>query len=56
MSAALSDVRVIDFGQVYLGPYCSMLMAHLGADVIKIEPFDGEPTRYRGQRQETHEF
>jgi CoA:oxalate CoA-transferase len=38
---------VLDFGQVYQGPYASLLMAQAGADVIKIEPPQGEPLRRR---------
>jgi len=34
----LAGVTVLDFGQVYQGPYATMLMAKAGADVIKIEP------------------
>jgi crotonobetainyl-CoA:carnitine CoA-transferase CaiB-like acyl-CoA transferase len=45
---ALDGVVVIDFGQIYSGSYCSMLLRQLGADVIKIEPFGGEPLRWRG--------
>jgi crotonobetainyl-CoA:carnitine CoA-transferase CaiB-like acyl-CoA transferase len=47
MSQALGGLVVIDLGQVYNGPYCSMLLAQLGADVIKVEPFGGEPLRWR---------
>ncbi|HEX5319316.1 MAG TPA: CoA transferase [Stellaceae bacterium] len=43
----LAGVTVLDFGQVYQGPYASMLMAKAGADVIKIEPPQGEPLRRR---------
>jgi crotonobetainyl-CoA:carnitine CoA-transferase CaiB-like acyl-CoA transferase len=43
----LAGVVVLDFGQVYQGPYASMLMAKAGADVIKIEPPQGEPLRRR---------
>ncbi|MBY0276206.1 CoA transferase [Candidatus Binatia bacterium] len=41
----LDDVRVLDLGQVYNGPYCGMLLAAQGADVIKIEPPGGEIVR-----------
>ena len=43
----LDDVTVIDLGQLYNGAYCSLLLAHLGADVIKVEPPWGEPLRER---------
>jgi crotonobetainyl-CoA:carnitine CoA-transferase CaiB-like acyl-CoA transferase len=43
----LAGVVVLDFGQVYQGPYATLLMAAAGADVIKIEPPDGEPLRRR---------
>ncbi len=43
----LDGIVVLDFGQVYQGPYATMLMAKAGADVIKIEPPQGEPLRRR---------
>ena len=43
--SALSDVRVIDCTHVIAGAYCSMLLADLGADVIKVEPITGENNR-----------
>ena len=43
-----SGLTVLDLGQVYLGPYCTMLMSRLGADIIKVEPPGGEPVRWRG--------
>src|SRR5213078_2929115 len=43
----LAGVTVLDFGQVYQGPYASLLMAQAGANVIKIEPPHGEPLRRR---------
>ena len=43
--AALDGVRVVDVGQFYLAPYCTMLMARLGAHVVKIEAPEGDPYR-----------
>ncbi|UOE43923.1 CaiB/BaiF CoA transferase family protein [Agromyces larvae] len=41
----LDDVRVADFSRVLAGPYATMLLADFGADVVKIEPPDGDETR-----------
>jgi formyl-CoA transferase len=43
----LDGVTVLELGQIYQVPYCALLLAHLGADVIKIEPPGGEPSRHR---------
>ncbi len=43
----LAGLVVIDFGQIFQGPYASLLLAKGGADVIKIEPLHGEPLRRR---------
>lgn len=54
---ALSGLRVLDLGKIYNGPYAGLLLAHLGADVIKVEPPGGETLRYRAAAEtETHEF
>ena len=44
----LEGVKVLDLGQIYNGPYAGFLMAHAGADVIKLEPLHGEVLRQRG--------
>jgi formyl-CoA transferase len=43
--SALSGVKVICVGQFYFAPYCSMLLARLGADVVKVEAPSGDPYR-----------
>ena len=42
---ALEGLRVLDQTQVMAGPFCAMLLADMGADVVKIEPPGGETTR-----------
>ncbi|HWI29184.1 MAG TPA: CoA transferase [Stellaceae bacterium] len=43
----LAGITVVDLGQVYQGPYATLLMAKAGAEVIKVEPLQGEPLRHR---------
>ena len=41
----LNDMRILDFTHVYFGPYATMILGDMGADVIKIEPPWGEVAR-----------
>lgn len=46
----LTDIRVIELGQLIAGPFCGQLMADMGADVIKVEPpGTGDPMRSWGR-------
>ena len=46
MDLPLKGLRVVEFCQMVMGPSCGMILADLGADVIKIEPTKGDRTRY----------
>jgi len=55
MDAPLAGVRVLDLGQIYQGPYCGLVLSYLGAEVVKIEPPDGENVRFRSESGESPE-
>jgi len=44
----LANLRVLDFSRVLAGPYCTALLADLGAEVIKVEPPGGDDYRHIG--------
>ncbi|KAK45356.1 carnitine dehydratase [Caballeronia jiangsuensis] len=44
----LDGVRVIDLSRIISGPFCTMLLADFGADVVKVEPPGGDPVRQQG--------
>ena len=43
---ALAGIRVVDFGRFIAGPYCAMLLADMGADVIRVDRRQGSEDRY----------
>jgi crotonobetainyl-CoA:carnitine CoA-transferase CaiB-like acyl-CoA transferase len=48
LAGALDGLKVIDFSQMAAGPLCTMLLGDMGADVVKVEPPDGDAGRRLG--------
>ncbi|MYE46534.1 MAG: CoA transferase [Chloroflexi bacterium] len=47
MGGPLEGIRVLEFTQIIAGPFCGVALADFGADVVKVEPIDGGPSRRR---------
>ena len=49
MAGPLAGIRILEFTQIIAGPFGGMLLVDMGADVIKVEPVQGEPWRHAAQ-------
>ncbi len=49
VAGALEGIHVLDCSQIIAGPACSSLLADMGADVVKVEPLEGEPWRLQAE-------
>lgn len=47
--SSFQDLLVIELAHIYNGPYCGLMFAHLGAEVVKVEPLTGERLRGRAR-------
>jgi crotonobetainyl-CoA:carnitine CoA-transferase CaiB-like acyl-CoA transferase len=52
-AGALAGLRVLDLTSTFMGPYCTMLLSQWGADVVKVEPPEGDVVRYISDHRQT---
>ena len=50
----LAGIKVLELGSTISGPFCGRLLADFGADVIKVEPPEGDPVRFLGKMKGEH--
>ena len=50
----LAGYRVLEIGSTVAGPFCGRMLADFGAEVIKIEPAEGDPVRTMGKSVDGH--
>lgn len=53
MLSSFAALTVIELAHIYNGPYCGLMFAHLGAEVVKVEPLAGE--KLRGRARDDHD-